>query len=232
MVELLLSLFEFLTAIPTTNNMTQEKDFLYLTEIFYSIQGESNDAGYPCVFVRLSGCDLRCSWCDTEYSFTKGKRYSFHEILSEVEAYGVSRVEITGGEPLLQLQVIELMKVLLEKGHRVLIETGGHRDVANIPAEVVKVLDVKCPSSGESDHMRWENFQHLQSHDVVKFVIASKEDYDYACQILKEHQLPLDQVHFSVVKTAVDPHQVAQWMLDDRVEVKFQLQLHKLIDVP
>lgn len=213
------------------NTTPKIKDYLFLTEIFYSIQGESNDAGYPCVFVRLSGCDLRCTWCDTEYSFGKGKKTTFDEILAQVREYGVKRVEITGGEPLLQIQVVDLMAILVKAGYRVLIETGGHRDVSEVPREVVKIMDIKCPDSGMGDTFVWENLDYLGKEDVLKFVVASRKDYEFARNTVRERNLNPDQVHFSVVREKVDPHDVANWMLEDRVEVKLQLQLHKFLDV-
>lgn len=217
--------------------MSQEKKTnsttLYLTEIFYSIQGEGSDAGYPCVFVRLSGCDLRCSWCDTEYSFKRGEPHTLEEILRQVASYGVSRVEVTGGEPLLQKGVFELMDLLVKRGYRVLLETGGHRDLQNVNPAVVKIMDIKCPDSAMSERNRFDNLKLLNpAQDLVKFVLASRQDYDYAKEIIGEHDIPLGIIHFSVVKDRVEPHRIATWMLEDRLDVRLILQLHKMLDLP
>ncbi|RME03895.1 MAG: radical SAM protein [Planctomycetota bacterium] len=208
------------------------KTILYITEIFYSIQGESNDAGYPCVFVRLSGCDLRCHWCDTEYSFRRGKKMELEEILSEIQRYPVRRVEITGGEPLLQKGVYPLLKALIKKGYRTLLETGGHRDIADVPRGVIKVLDIKCPDSGMAERMHWQNLAYLSEKDVIKFVIASRKDYEYAKKIIQEYSLNTEQVHLSPVVASLSPHRLAKWMLEDALEVRLQPQLHKWLEVP
>ncbi|RME79534.1 MAG: radical SAM protein [Planctomycetota bacterium] len=206
---------------------------LYITEIFYSIQGESFDAGYPCVFVRLSGCDLRCIWCDTEYSFKRGQRMSFAEILDQVESYGVHRVEITGGEPLLQKNSISFMEILLEKGFRVLLETGGHRSLSEVPKDVIKIMDLKCPGSGMEKKNLYSNLQFLIPHqDQVKFVLANRNDYEFAKKKIQKHSIPLDMVLLSPVWESLPPRDLAKWVLEDRLEVKIQLQLHKILSLP
>src|SRR5688572_15631096 len=162
---------------------------LTINEIYTSIQGESTHAGRPCVFVRLTACDLRCSWCDTPYAFTEGRKVSVEDVASQVDSYGCELVEITGGEPLLQRDVYPLMRVLLERGHEVLIETGGHVSVAEVPDGVARIVDVKCPGSGESHRNHWSNLGILTPRDEVKFVIRDREDYDYAREIVKTHGL-------------------------------------------
>ncbi len=157
---------------------------LTVNEIFHSIQGESTYAGRPCVFVRLTACDLRCSWCDTPYAFHEGKKMALEAVLDEVERFGCDVVEVTGGEPLLQQGVYPLMQTLLDRGKTVLIETGGHRSIADVPKGVVKVMDVKCPGSGEAARMDWDNFDRLAPTDEVKFVIKDRADYEYATEVV------------------------------------------------
>src|SRR6266567_7593142 len=157
---------------------------LTVNEIFYSIQGESTRAGEPCVFVRLTACDLRCSWCDTPYAFHEGRKMSVDEVVASVGGYRCRLVEITGGEPLLQEDVYPLMERLLADGRTVMLETGGHRPIARVPQEVVKIVDVKCPGSGEADRNDWSNLQRLASHDEVKFVIKDRTDYEYARDVV------------------------------------------------
>src|SRR6266498_2016793 len=180
---------------------------LTVNEIFYSIQGESTRAGEPCVFVRLTACDLRCSWCDTSYAFTEGQKMSVDDVLSKVEAYSCRVVEITGGEPLLQPDVYPLMSRLLDDGHTVLLETGGHRSIADVPVGVIRVVDVKCPASGEADRNHWPNLDLLTVQDEVKFVIADRNDYDFARQVLTRHGLDrrCAAVLFSPVHGELDP---------------------------
>src|SRR6476660_7762608 len=162
---------------------------LTINEIFYSSQGESTRAGELCVFVRLTACDLRCSWCDTPYAFHEGRKMSVDDVMSAVEAYGCPLVEITGGEPLLQEGVYELMDRLLAAGHTVLLETGGHRPIDRVPSEVVKIVDVKCPGSGESDKNCWSNLDRLAPHDEVKFVVQDRADYDFAREVIATRDL-------------------------------------------
>ncbi len=204
---------------------------LTVTEIFYSIQGESTYAGRPCVFVRLTACDLRCSWCDTPYAFVEGRKVSVDDLVREVERHDCPLVEITGGEPLLQEDVYPLMDCLLADGKTVLIETGGHLSVERVPAAVVKVMDIKCPGSGEADRADWKNLDRLRGQDQVKFVIRDRVDYEYARDVLRRHDLArrCAATLFSPVHGVLDPKQLAMWVLDDGLPVRVQLQLHKYI---
>jgi 7-carboxy-7-deazaguanine synthase len=204
---------------------------LTINEIFFSIQGESTHAGRPCVFVRLTACDLRCTWCDTPYAFHEGGKRTVQDIVAEVEGFGCRTVEITGGEPLLQDGVYELMTVLLSRGFEVLVETGGHRSTARVPAEVTTILDVKCPGSGEGGRTDWSNLDRLRPHDEVKFVIADRADYDYARDIVARYDLAarVAAVHASPVHDVLHPRTLAEWVLADRAPFRVQLQLHKYI---
>lgn len=201
-----------------------------ITEIYQSIQGESSFAGLPCVFVRTTGCDLRCVWCDSEFTFSGGTQMSLDEILSEVEKYGCRLVELTGGEPMLQPDIYELTTRLADAGRTVLIETGGHRDISGLDARVIRIMDLKCPASGECERNLWSNLEHLRPVDEVKFVIASREDYEWTRATIREHGLE-DRVQI-LISTAfgmIEPRQVVEWMLEDRLRARFQLQLHKYI---
>lgn len=204
---------------------------LTITEIFHSIQGESTYSGAPCVFVRLTGCDLRCAWCDTPYAFSEGRRAAVDEVVATVAAFGCPLVEITGGEPLLQDDVHPLMAALLNRGMTVLLETGGHVSADRVPAGVVKILDVKCPGSGESARNHWPNLDRLQPADQVKFVILDRADYEFARHVVMRHDLAsrCAAVLFSPVHGALDPAELAAWILADRLPVRLQLQVHKLI---
>jgi 7-carboxy-7-deazaguanine synthase len=204
---------------------------LTVNEIFHSIQGESTQAGRPCVFVRLTACDLRCSWCDTPYAFHEGQRMSVDDILERVRAYGCPVVEITGGEPLLQKDVHPLMQRLLDGGFEVMLETGGHRSVEDVPAGVLRVIDVKCPGSGESERNDWTNMERLVDTDEIKFVIRDRIDYEYARDVVARYGLigRVRAVLFSPVHDVLDPKQLAAWVLEDRLEVRVQLQVHKYI---
>ena len=204
---------------------------LSVNEIFYSIQGESTYAGKPCVFVRLAGCDLRCTWCDTAYAFTEGQKMSVDDVLRQVESYGSPLVEVTGGEPLLQADVYPLMERLLDSGRTVLLETGGQIDVSRVPGGVVKVMDVKCPGSGESHKVEWTNIDRLGSRDQVKFVIRDRADYEFARDIVARHALDrrCAAVLFSPVHGVLDPKDLSRWILEDRMPVRLQLQIHKHI---
>jgi len=207
---------------------------LTVNEIFYSIQGESTYAGRPCVFVRLTACDLRCSWCDTPYAFSEGRKQSVAEVIQAVERFGCDLVEVTGGEPLLQDDVYALMDGLLESGRTVMLETGGHRPIARVPARVVKIVDVKCPGSGEADKNHWDNLEHLAAHDEVKFVIRDRDDYEYARGIVDRHQLAgrCAAVLFSPVHGVLDLKTLSEWMLEDHLPARLQLQVHKYIWPP
>jgi len=204
---------------------------LTINEIFHSIQGESSHAGRPCVFVRLTACDLRCSWCDTPYAFHEGRKMAVDEVVDQVEAYACPIVELTGGEPLLQADVYPLMHRLLETGKTVLLETGGHRSIADVPDDVIRIVDVKCPASGEADKNHWPNFDLLRLHDEVKFVIQDRVDYDFAKDVIDRHRL-VDRcaaVLFSPVHGVLDPKLLAKWILNDGLAVRLQLQAHKYI---
>jgi 7-carboxy-7-deazaguanine synthase len=207
---------------------------LTVNEIFHSIQGESTRAGAPCVFVRLTACDLRCSWCDTPYAFHEGQKRSIDDVVAEVERYDCRLVEITGGEPLLQDDVYALMQRLLDRGHTVMLETGGHRPIDAVPRGVVKIVDIKCPGSGEAAKNEWRNLDALAPHDEVKFVVKDRADYDFALDILRRHNLAARTaaVLFSPVHGVLDPRTLAGWMLADAVPARLQLQLHKYIWSP
>jgi 7-carboxy-7-deazaguanine synthase len=204
---------------------------LTINEVFHSIQGESTHTGRPCVFVRLTACNLRCSWCDTPYAFTEGRKVSVDDVLVEVERYGCALVEITGGEPLLQPEVYPLMERLLEQGRTVMLETGGHMSIEGVPRDVVKIVDVKCPGSGESERNDWANFDRLAAHDEVKFVIKDRADYEFAREVVRRHGLTarVAAVLFSPVHGVLEPKTLAAWILEDRLAVRLQLQAHKYI---
>ena len=203
---------------------------MQITEIYQSVQGESSYAGLPCVFVRTTGCDLRCSWCDSEFTFTGGTRMSLDEIVSEVEKYACELVELTGGEPMLQKEIYELTSRLADNGHVVLIETGGHRDISMLDSRVIRIMDLKCPASDECHKNLWSNLAHLRPDDEVKFVIADRNDYEWALGVIREHGLEARvKILLSTAFAALEPRQVVEWMLADRVHARFQLQLHKYI---
>lgn len=220
---------------------------MFVTEIFKSIQGESTYAGLPCVFVRLTGCNLRCTWCDTAYAFHGGKKYEIDEVLAQVTELSGRKaeatkdlhlMEITGGEPLLQPETPALARRLLDEGYTVLIETSGERDVSVLPREVVKIVDVKCPDSGEGGNFRLANLEVLDERDEIKFVIASRRDYEFARQFTTEHKLKrrVHEVLFSPVFAdpdgkwpAMDARALAEWILADGLPVRLGLQIHKFI---
>ncbi len=207
---------------------------LTVYEIYASIQGESTHVGRPCVFVRLAACDLRCRWCDTPYAFTGGQKRPVGDVVAEVERFDCKVVEITGGEPLLQRDVYPLIDQLLERGHEVLVETGGHIPIDDLPDPVVAIVDVKCPGSGEAAKMHWPNLEGLSAHDEVKFVIADRADYDYAKDVVSRYQL-IDRaraVLFSPVFGELAPAELAAWIIEDRLAVRLQLQAHKYIWSP
>jgi 7-carboxy-7-deazaguanine synthase len=207
---------------------------LTVNEIFHSIQGESSFAGLPCVFVRLTACDLRCSWCDTSYAFVEGRKREVDDVLGDVRAYGCRLVEVTGGEPLLQPDVYPLMQRLVDEGFRVLLETGGHVPIERIPHGVVRIVDVKCPGSGESSRMHWPNLGALTGEDEVKFVILDRADFDYAKEVVSRHQLAgrVGDILFSPVHGRMPAAELAAWVLADRLPVRVQLQVHKYIWSP
>src|SRR5512134_2507961 len=204
---------------------------LTINEIFHSIQGESTRAGEPCVFVRLTACDLRCSWCDTPYAFHEGRKMTLDEVVAQVRGYDCPLVEITGGEPLLQRDVYPLMERLLAEGHDVMLETGGHVGTEQVPAGVTTVLDVKCPASGASARNHWPNLERLRPGDQVKFVLQDRADYEYARDIVERYRLAAraHAVLFSPVHGVLDPKELAGWILADRIPVRLQVQVHKYI---
>jgi 7-carboxy-7-deazaguanine synthase len=209
---------------------------LRITEIFLSLQGESNTVGRPTVFVRLTGCPLRCQYCDSEYAFSGGTLKSLDEILNEVDDLGVLHVTVTGGEPLAQPNVVALMQKLVNAGKAVSLETSGALSVADVPAEVVKVLDLKTPGSNESHRNLWENLTHLNPQDQIKFVLCSRADYDWARMRCDEHGLydRVSDVLFSPSHHELPPRELADWIVEDRLPVRMQMQMHKLLwgDVP
>jgi 7-carboxy-7-deazaguanine synthase len=204
---------------------------LTINEIFHSIQGESTHAGRPCVFVRLTACDLRCSWCDTPYAFHEGSKMTVEDVLSRVRDYGCDVVEITGGEPLLQKDVYPLMHRLLEDGRTVMLETGGHLPLDEVPATVIRVIDVKCPGSGESGKVHWATLERLRPTDEVKFVIKDRADYEFARDVVRRYDLAptTAAVLFSPVHGVMNARELAEWILADRLPVRLQLQAHKYI---
>jgi len=207
---------------------------LTVNEIFHSIQGESTRAGMPCVFVRLTACDLRCSWCDTPYAFHEGRKMSVDEVVDAVDRFGTGLVEITGGEPLLQEDVYPLMDALLSGGRTVMLETGGHRPIDRVPAAVVKIVDVKCPGSGEAAKNDWENLNRLAPHDEVKFVVKDRTDYEFAREVLARHDLASKAaaILISPVHDQLALKTLSEWILADRLPVRLQPQLHKYIWTP
>ncbi|AMO57085.1 7-carboxy-7-deazaguanine synthase [Endozoicomonas montiporae] len=204
---------------------------LRITEIFYSLQGESNTSGLPTVFVRLTGCPLRCTWCDTEYSFSGGERMTIDAIVQQVADYGADYVCVTGGEPLAQPGCLPLLERLADAGYEVSLETSGALDVAAVDSRVVKVMDLKAPGSGEVGKNLYQNIHHLDHKDQVKFVIADRADYDWSASKLIEYNLTekVSDVLFSPVSTGVEPAELAHWILADRLPVRFQIQLHRVI---
>jgi 7-carboxy-7-deazaguanine synthase len=207
---------------------------LRVNEIFFSIQGESTWAGRPCAFVRLTGCNLRCAWCDTEYAFYQGRTMAVEEAAARLLDYRCELVEITGGEPLLQPGVYPLIARLLEAGRTVLVETSGASDVSQLDPRVVKVMDLKCPDSGESERNLWSNLDCLTARDEVKFVLAGRADYEWARGLIREHSLAerVNAVLMSCASGRLEPARLAEWILADRLPVRMQLQMHKHIWPP
>ncbi|MDJ0741385.1 MAG: 7-carboxy-7-deazaguanine synthase QueE [Gammaproteobacteria bacterium] len=203
---------------------------LRITEIFHSLQGESASVGWRTAFVRLTGCPLRCGYCDTAYAFSGGDWRDIDEILASVAGFDVRYVTVTGGEPLAQPDCLALLGALCDAGYRVSLETSGALDVADVDPRVIKVMDLKTPGSGEVGRNRYDNVGHLGAHDQVKFVIADRADYDWSREQLARWDLPSRcDVLFSPVAGVMDPAQLADWILDDRLDVRFQLQLHKIL---
>jgi 7-carboxy-7-deazaguanine synthase len=204
---------------------------LHINEIFYSIQGESTHAGRPCVFVRLTGCNLRCKWCDTEYAFYEGRRMPVAEVAEILLAYGCDLIEVTGGEPLLQEGVYPLTEALLAAGKTVMIETSGASDVARLDSRVIKIMDLKCPGSGECERNLWSNLEHLTARDEIKFVVADRADYEWARDAIVSRSLATraGALLLSPVFGRLEPALLAAWILEDRLPVRMQLQMHKQI---
>lgn len=208
----------------------EEAARLRVSEIFFSLQGESRSAGFPTVFVRLTGCPLRCSYCDTEYAFSGGEWMSLDAVVAEVERYGAHHVCVTGGEPLAQRQCPELLRRLADAGHEVSLETCGALDVSTVDPRIIKVMDLKTPGSGEAAKNRYENIDSLAAQDQVKIVICSRDDYDWAREVMQRFDLSQRcEVLFSPCFGALEPRQLAEWILQDRLPVRFQLQLHKIL---
>ncbi len=207
---------------------------LVVNEIFLSIQGESTHAGRPCAFVRLTGCNLRCNYCDTEYAFYEGRKVSVAEVAEQIGGYGCELVEITGGEPLLQEGVYALFSELLGRGHTVMVETSGACDVSRLDPRVIKIMDLKCPGSGEADRNLWSNLAHLTARDEVKFVISDRADYEWMRDVIHRHNLTarVNAVLLSCAFGRLEPARLAAWMLEDRLPARLQLQIHKYIWPP
>jgi len=204
---------------------------LLVNEIFYSIQGESIHSGRPCIFVRLTGCNLRCSYCDTRYAYEQGVNMEITEIINRIAAHRCRLVEITGGEPLLQSQTPILIYRLLENGYEVMLETNGSLDISSVDGRCIKIVDIKCPTSGESDKIDLANLKRLGSKDQVKFVIGDRSDYKYAKVTMDSisPDFPEEQILFSPVSGEITPSQLAEWILEDSLNVRLHLQLHKII---
>jgi 7-carboxy-7-deazaguanine synthase len=205
-----------------------------VNEIFHSIQGESTWAGTPCVFVRLTGCNLRCTWCDTAYAFYEGAQMDITTVIDQVRGYGCKLVEITGGEPMLQKGVHALVEALIKEEFQVLIENSGERDISALDPRVIRIMDLKCPDSGEAGRNRWTNIEHLHPRDEVKFVIASRRDYTWARDVIREYRLAdrVNAILLSPAFSTIEPSALADWILEDRLPARMQLQMHKYIWEP
>lgn len=219
-----------MNAVATDAAVAAAADRLKLTEIFLSLQGEARDAGWPTVFVRLTGCPLRCQYCDTAYAFHGGQWWEIDAILDEVAGHGVRHVCVTGGEPLAQKRCVALLRRLCDAGYRVSLETSGALDIGAVDPRVSRVLDIKTPGSAEAHRNRWENLPLLTAHDQVKFVLCGRTDYEWARDVLREHDLPARcEVLFSPSKDELDARELADWIVADCLPVRFQMQLHKLL---
>lgn len=219
--------------VPVTAEVARQQ--LRITEIFLSLQGEASRVGLPTIFVRLTGCPLRCVWCDTAYAFSGGQKQPLATIMERVAAFGVKRVCVSGGEPLAQPACLSLLQQLCDADYDVSLETSGALDISQVDARVSRIVDVKAPGSGESDRNCWENLAILHDHDEVKFVLADRADYDWACDVVEQYRLPEHcGVLFSPVHGQLEPRQLADWIVADRLPVRLQVQLHKLLwgDVP
>ncbi len=202
-----------------------------ITEIYYSIQGESSYVGLPSIFVRLAGCNLNCSYCDTSYARQNGYKLELLELYARLEKYSCKLVVITGGEPLLQTEVLPFCEGLIKNGYRVLLETNGSLDISRLPREVIKVMDLKCPDSGECERISWENLKHLNPDDELKFVICSRRDYEWARGIMKQYNLK-HNILMGAAYGCLEPNTLVEWILKDSLPVRFQLQIHKYIWPP
>ncbi len=209
---------------PSTSEPT-----LRVHEIYSSIQGESSHMGRPCVFVRTTGCGLRCSWCDTEEAFYEGERLSFNTIISRIEQTGIKLVEVTGGEPMEQKSIHEFLKLLVKKGFEVLLEPGGHISLREVPGEVTRIIDVKCPGSGMQKRNLAQNLENPRANDEFKFVLLDREDFTWACETIRNSGLNQRQVLFSPVHGQLEALKLAEWILEENLGVRFQIQLHKLL---
>ena len=208
---------------------------IVVNEIFYSIQGESTHGGRPCVFVRLTGCNLRCSYCDTQYAYEDGREMKIEQIMEIINGYGCPLVEITGGEPLLQAETPHLVLELLVRGYEVLLETNGSQNISIVDNRCMKIVDFKTPSSGMSEKNDLENISRLSDGDEVKFVVGNRLDYEFARKLIWETRIEPSArypIHFSPVFGKQDPKTLAGWILDDRLRVRLQVQLHKILDLP
>ena len=201
-----------------------------VNEIYLSVQGESSYMGLPCVFIRLTGCNLRCSWCDTAYAFHEGENMTIDEILRTVCGFGVKLVEITGGEPLMQDKVYPLIRGLIAKGHKVMLETGGSISIERVPRDVIKIVDLKCPGSGEQEKNNLENLELLSPHDEVKFVISDRNDYEWSRDLIKNYKIiETADVLLSPVFEKLKLKDLVKWVLEDRLPIRLQTQLHTII---
>tara|TARA_X000001036_G_scaffold435812_2_gene477780 strand:+ start:627 stop:1268 length:642 start_codon:yes stop_codon:yes gene_type:complete len=203
---------------------------LKINEIYYSIQGESSHSGRPCIFIRLTYCNLRCTYCDTEYAFYEGSNMTIDEILKYIKKWNCNLVEVTGGEPLFQKECINLLNALINKSYEVLLETGGSLPIGNVPKNVIKIIDFKCPSSGMEKKNLWSIVKDLQVHDEIKFVIGNKEDFEWSKNIINKYSLnDICTLFFSPVYGKLKPAQLVDWILNDNINVRMQLQMHKSI---
>ena len=203
---------------------------LKITEIFHSIQGESNTVGIPTVFIRLTGCPLRCHYCDTAYAFSGGRNVELNEVMRQVEDYGTPYVTVTGGEPLAQKNCLHLLTRLCDQGYKVSLETSGAMDISHVDRRVITVMDIKTPASGEQAKNLWANLAHIKPGDQIKFVLCDRADYDWACSVVRDHNLSdKAEVLFSPAYEQLNAVQLAEWVLQDRLPVRFQLQLHKVL---
>ena len=205
---------------------------LKVNEIFHSIQGESSHSGYPCVFVRLTGCNLRCSYCDTRYAYDEGEELEIEEILNRIKSFQCRLVEVTGGEPLLQIDTPRLIHNLLEDSFTVLLETNGSIDISPVDSRCIRIVDIKCPASGEAENNDIQNFDRLTANDELKFVIGNRTDYEYAkdvLELLNNKAIVVRHIHFSPIFGEITPEQLASWILEDHLPVRLSLQIHKII---